>query len=298
MAGDERLKYDYTTILSKREEVLTKKIEKEIALFEDDDEGWTYHITAHDDRLRQSGKWWCAIVYPESVPPNWIDKLRAKGYAIAISPLHDKDTWNHDSPAMVNAETGELIPVGARYKTGDRKKAHWHIIIISEVKVHFREINKEIQDITHCPYVQKCRSLKNSYEYFLHINAPEKYQGYDKNEIQTYNNFRIEPNKFEQAEIYGEAIETIIEKQFTDWTEVIKFYKNSPEYILVLTNKPSVVTETLKVNWRRKNPEGIIQKTESRYELNAVRALKDIAGSLRQLLTTDTIIDTDDNEKE
>ena len=199
---DTSLQLDYTTVLTKREEGLAKKILAQVALYEDTDEGWSFHLTKHDDRIGQQGLWWSAICYEDSVPDNYIERLKATGMQVAMSPWHDKDTWNHDSPEMVNAETGEIIEKGARYKTGDRKKCHRHIIVKTDKKCSWREMNALLQNILHCPYIQKCRSLKGAFEYFLHINDPNKYQGYFKDEIIKLNGFVIEPTKYEQAVLY------------------------------------------------------------------------------------------------
>lgn len=250
---------DYTTILTKKEEKLVKKIMKQVALYEDDEEGWSFHLTAHDDRIRQQGLWWSFIVYEDSVPDNYIERLKSTGMQVALSPWHDKDSWNHDSPPMTNAETGELIPQGARYKTGDRKKCHRHGIVKTDRKCSWREMNRLLQDILHCPYIQKCRSLKGAYEYFLHLNNPEKYQGYFKDEIIKMNGFVIEPTKFEQGILYDEIITNIIEYQFTKWIEVCTYYHGQPEYMLLLSSRPAIITEVLKDNWRVKNPDGRVQ---------------------------------------
>ncbi len=257
---DTALQVDYTTILTKREQALISKISAEVALYEDTVEGWTYHLTAHDDRIRQQGLWWSFIVYPDSAPDNWLDRLRSTQMQIALSPWHDKDVWNHDSPQMVNAETGEIIPTGARYKVGERKKMHRHGIVKLDKKCSWREINALLQNILHCPYIQKCRSLKNAYDYFLHINDPEKYQGYFKDEIIRMNGFVIEPTKFEQGILYDEIVTVIIDRGFTCWSDVFKHYHGQPEYLLLLTSRPAVVTEVLRDNWRLSNPDGRIQR--------------------------------------
>ena len=259
---DITLQIDYTTVLTKREEVLAKKILNQIALYEDIAEGWTYHLTKHDDRIRQQGLWWSFIAYPESVPENWLERLQATHMQIAISPLHDKDTWSHDSPEMINAETGEIIEKGARYKMGDRKKAHWHGIVKTDKKCSWREMNALLQNILHCPYIQKCRSLQKAYEYFLHRNHPDRYQGYFKDEIIRMNGFVIEPTKFEQGTMYDEIVTTIIENCYTTWTEVFKHWHGQPEYVLLLSSRPAVVTEVLKDNWRKKNPDGRVQRVQ------------------------------------
>lgn len=259
---DITIQVDYTAVLTKREELVAKKILAEVALYEDVVEGWSYHLTAHDDRIRQQGLWWEFIVYPDSVPENWLERLKATHLQIAISPLHDKDTWNHDSPEMVNPETGEIIPKGARYKMGDRKKAHWHGIVKCDKKCSWREMNAQLQNILHCPYIQKCRTLKGAYDYFLHINHPERYQGYFKDEIIKMNGFVVEPTKFEQGILYDEIVTVVIDRHFTKWREVCKFYHGQPEYMLLLSSRPAIITEVLKDNWRTQNPDGRVQKVE------------------------------------
>lgn len=156
---EDDVKYTSESFLTKEEKRFTEKIQREMDLYEDEDEGWIYHLTKQDERYKTSGLWWSGIVYPESAPKNWIEMLRNQGFRIAISPLHDKDWWSHDSPEMVDPETGEVIPKGARYKAGSRKKAHWHIIVVSDTRMSFRDANSIIRTCTRGPYVQKCRSL-------------------------------------------------------------------------------------------------------------------------------------------
>jgi len=259
---DTSLQVDYTTVLTKREEGLAKKILAEVALFEDNEEGWSFHLTAHDDRIRQQGLWWSFIIYQDSVPDNYLERLKATGMQIALSPWHDKDSWNHDSPEMVNAETGEIIPRGARYKTGDHKKTHRHGICKTDKKCSWREMNALLQNILHCPYIQKCRSLKGAFKYFLHLDNPEKYQGYFKDEIIRMNGFVIEPTKMEQGVLYDEIVSVVIDYGYTTWTEVCKQYHGQPEYMLLLSSRPSIITEVLKDNWRKANPDGRVQRVQ------------------------------------
>lgn len=252
--GDTDIRIDYTTYLTKREEFFSEKIKKELMLYDDPEEGWVYHLSKGDSRLKQSGYWWSAIVYPESAPADWVQALRARGYRIAISPLHDKDTWNHDSPEFVDPLTGEIKPKGALYKTGDRKKAHWHIIVVVDKRTGYAEMNAELQTITHCPYIQKCRSLRNAFDYFLHINHPEKYQKYDKDEIQVYNNFHVEPTKYEQNIIALEMVRLIQEHNLIEWCEVVEFFQNDPEMSLVLGARTGYFNSYVKSRYYRQNP--------------------------------------------
>ena len=103
---------------------------------------------------------WATIVYQESCKEDWIDDLEQLKIPCYVSPLHDKDIS----------------------KDGTLKKAHWHVIIVVDKRTGYIEMNNIMRNLTHCPYIQKCRSLRNAYDYFLHINAPEKYQAHQNAE--------------------------------------------------------------------------------------------------------------------
>ena len=261
-SGDSSIKLDCSAILTKAEEKYAKKLKDALALYEDDVEGWTYHMTKNDYRLKTSGCWWSFIVYPESAPTGWWERLIAQGFELARSPLHDKDKWDHDSPEMVDADTGEIIPKGARYKFGDKKKAHWHCIAKSDKRMSYMEANNLIREITHGPYVQKCRSLRNAYEYFLHLNHPKKYQGYDRDEILTANNFHLEPNKYEQGLMQCEIIRTIHEKNITKVWQLTAHYADQPEYMAIITGKPGIFTSLIHSLWNEAHPEGSIKRVK------------------------------------
>lgn len=256
-SGDNAIKVDYSGFLTKQEEKYTKRLQGALQLYEDEIEGWCYHLHKDDVRRRTSGLWWVAVAYPESVPENWIEKLKATGLEAEISPLHDKDKWSHDSPEMVNGETGEIIPKGHFYKFGDRKKAHWHIIIKSEKRMSYVEANALIRSITNGPYIQKCRSLKNAHEYHTHLNHPEKYQGYDKDEIIVLNGFHLEPNKYEAGIMQDEILGEIRDRNVTEFYELTDLYRGQPEYIQIIASKPGIFTSLIKSLWLKQHPERV-----------------------------------------
>jgi len=256
-AGDDTIKLNYTTLLTKREEEIAKKIKENIMQYDDPEEGWIWHLAKADLRQKTSARWWRAIVYPESAPSDWIQKLVAAGYKIAISPLHDKDTWDHDSPEYLNPETGEIMPKGSLYKKGDHKKAHWHVILVCDVRMGFREVNAEVQRICHCPYIQRCKSLSGSYQYFWHENHPDKYQNYDRSEIQKYNGFQIELTKTDMIKLTQEIIELIEKNDLCEWAEVVEFFNRDFEFVQVLSSRTSYFVAYVKSRYYRKNPNAV-----------------------------------------
>lgn len=261
-SGDSSLTLDYSAVLTKMEESFTKKLEAHLSLYEDEVEGWCYHLAKSDYRWKTSGTWWSFIVYPESAPQNWIELLRATGLRLAISPLHDKDKWDHDSPEMVDAATGEKIPKGTRYKAGDKKKPHWHCIGVSDKRMSYKEANALIRKCTHGPYIQKCRSLRNAYNYFLHLNHPNKYQGYDKDEIKKYNEFHLEPTKYEVGQMQEEIIRQIMEHQICEMYDLMKHFLGQTEYLAIITAKPGIFTSLVNSIWKKKHPEGKVQRVK------------------------------------
>lgn len=250
----------YNRNLQKSEAKYLEKIEKEKELFEDREEGWVYHLTAEELKHRESSKWWSFIVYPESAGKNWREKLQLLGCELAISPLHDKDLWSHDSPEIVDEETGEIIEEkGSRYKSGEKKKSHWHCIIKFEKTIRYKEANKIVRAITNGPYLQKCMSLKGQYEYFTHANNPEKYQ-YEKSEIERYNGFIVETTQSDRIVMIDEIGRVIAEKEFLDLGEVRKYYEGQYEYINVIALKGYYFEKLTQVNFRKRYPEGRTQK--------------------------------------
>lgn len=264
----------YNRFVRKSEEKFNKKIGLEKKLFEDKEEGWTFHMTAEEFKAQKSSKWWSGIVYPESADENWLERLTQLQCEISVSPLHDKDFWNHDSPAVMDDDGVIIEDKGSRYKAGDRKKAHWHFIIKFDKMMTFEEVNRLIREITNGPYLQKCYSLKGMYEYFIHLNNPEKYQ-YDKSEIQSFNGFIIETTNADRIVMVDEVGRVIDENGFDNMMELRRYYDGQYEYINVISLKSFYFEKLLQTNYRIHFPEGRTQnvrlvnlKGENNYDSN------------------------------
>lgn len=109
--------------------------------------------TTKDGRYRQ----WTIIIYPESVPHDWQDKISDLRWA--QSPLHDKD---------VNPD-------------GTLKKPHHHIMIVFDGKKSYEQV-KIISDSINGASPQFVRDIRGMLRYFAHLDNPEKTQ-YDKSKI-------------------------------------------------------------------------------------------------------------------
>lgn len=108
---------------------------------------------------------WAFVVYPDSLPDDWINLLRLKGTACAVSPLHDKD---------INPD-------------GSLKKAHYHIILSFGNPTTYNNV-KNFADDFNGTIPQYLESVVGYYRYLTHRDNPEKAQ-YNEEEIQVFNGF-------------------------------------------------------------------------------------------------------------
>lgn len=105
------------------------------------------------------GRNWAFVMYPESMPDDWFDRLQMTGLPFAISPLHDKDT----NP------------------TGEGKKPHYHVICYYENSTTQKSVKELVCDLVNATIPIKLESMQGMYRYHIHQDNPEKYQYDDRN---------------------------------------------------------------------------------------------------------------------
>ena len=146
---------------------------------------------------------WAFIVYPESAPADWKERLVQTGLPCAISPLHDKD----------------LDP------TGSPKKAHYHVIASWEGPTTFN-VAKTLTDGFNAPIPQALEQVRGYYRYLTHKDNPEKFQ-YDELAIQTINGFNIadftELSKSEVLAIKRKLQALIRELELVEYSDFMDF---------------------------------------------------------------------------
>ena len=100
------------------------------------------------------------VVYPESAPVNWIERLDQHHIAALISPLHDKD----------------------KNPSGEPKKAHYHVLLMFESPADYESkvapIFAEIGGVGR----EKVGSARGYARYLCHLDNPEKIQ-YSPSEV-------------------------------------------------------------------------------------------------------------------
>lgn len=180
-------------------------------------------LAAKVNKVYGKSRTWACIMYADSVPADWEDKLRMIGVAFAVSPLHDKDVT----------------------QTGVLKKPHWHVIL------HWpggSTTYKTAEDIARgvlrgtipIPLV----SPRGYYRYFCHLDNPKKAQ-YDEKDIITGNGFDVgdflELTAQEKAEIRMKILELIITCDMSEYWELVVYAM----YNLTRAEMDFIATNTL-----------------------------------------------------
>lgn len=141
---------------------------------------------------------WAFVLYPESAPADWKDRLKQAGMKCAISPLHDKD------------ENPDKTP----------KKAHYHVIVCYEGPTTYNNV-KRLTESLNQPIPQPLEQVRGYYRYLTHEDNPEKAQ-YSKTEIQTINGFAIqdfvELTRSEVGKITREIVQLIRDNNITEYS--------------------------------------------------------------------------------
>lgn len=162
---------------------------------------------------------WTFVLYPESAPEDWRDKLKLSGLMAAISPLHDRD----------------LNP------TGEAKKAHFHVLLVYSGPTTYNAVAKFTASLN-ATVPQALESVRGMYRYFTHKDNPEKFQ-YEEKEITTCNGFNIadlvELTKSEVNEIKCNVLKLVREVGITEYSSLIDFLLDNEmaaEYDVAINN--------------------------------------------------------------
>lgn len=177
---------------------------------------------------------WTFILYPESAPSDWRNRLVETRIEAVISPLHDKD---------IN-ETGEI------------KKAHYHVLLLYPTVKSYKQV-KELTNEFNAPAPQKARSTKGVVRYMLHEDNPEKYQ-YEKSELDAINGADIatllKPTASDRYALIGEMMEFVSENDIVELKELIDYSlqeRFEDWFPLLCDNSAYIVGEYIKSNRHR-----------------------------------------------
>lgn len=102
------------------------------------------------------------VVYPESAPENWLERLDGLHVPAFVSPLHNQDINPDGSP----------------------KKPHWHILIMF-AGVKTREQAQEVIDAIGGVGCESVSTVRGYARYLVHADNPEKAQ-YSKSDVRAF----------------------------------------------------------------------------------------------------------------
>ena len=149
---------------------------------------------------------WAFVLYPESAPSDWKDKLQQTGLQCAISPLHNRD---------VNPD-------------GTPKKEHYHVILTYSGPTSFNVVKALTEELKQ-PIPQALEQVRGYYRYLTHKDNPEKAQ-YDEREIKTINGFNIadftELTRTEVTQIKKLLQSLIREKDICEYAQLMDFLQD------------------------------------------------------------------------
>ena len=162
---------------------------------------------------------WAFVVYPESLPDDWLSVLRETGLQCAISPLHDRDV----DPS------------------GDAKKAHYHVIACYAGPTSCNVV-KGLTDALNAPAPQALEQVRGYYRYLTHKDNPEKAQ-YSEQDIQVINGFSIldfvELTRSEVITIKKE-LQTLIREadilEYSDFMDLLQDSEMTQQYDVASSN--------------------------------------------------------------
>ena len=199
----------------------------------------------------KSEKMRCAmcLVYPDSAMPDWMDRLYRWHIPAAISPLHDKDTWDDvRTPVIETNEKGEpimdkngeaVLKVDGEgevvfhyfHHKGDIKKPHWHVMLSYGNATTEKVFQKIIDDIGGViPELEHMQvsSPWSMFRYFGHLDDSDKTQ-YDMKDCVLMGGF--DPANFETYTGKNEPVKEVLgdikyhSDEIHSYKDLVYYYK-------------------------------------------------------------------------
>lgn len=178
---------------------------------------------------------WTVVVYPESAPENWRDILDEMHIEWVESPLHDSD---------LNA-------------TGEKKKAHWHILLMFGGVKSYEQVVELCQDLN-CPRPERCHNAKAMVRYMAHLDNPDKAQ-YSISDIVSHGGVDIaellRPNASERYSLIREMIAFIRDNDIIEYQDIMDYaaeFRPDDWFPLLCDNSTFVINQYVSSQRHRK----------------------------------------------
>lgn len=193
------------------------------------------------------GRNWAFVMYPESMPSDWFERLEKTGLPFAISPLHDKD----------------IDP------TGEKKKAHYHVICQYGNTTTQKNVKDNVCDIVNATIPIKLESIKGMYRYHLHLDNPDKFQ-YDDRDRTFINGFDVSSvNALTATEIdklSNQILEFIDNNDIIEYSDLLYEFRVNDMYNLLNVAKNHTILFNTYIKSKRHKHEKLKSETYHKLE--------------------------------
>ena len=178
--------------------------------------------------VKEKGRYFAFILYPDSLPEGWKDKLTAIDLPMAISPLHDKDKKEISSEDELTDDELKLYKAGKLYK-----KPHYHVLYVAKNPVTADGVRLKIKralggkTLSHVEIVD---GVKSYFDYMTHESkdaVKKKKHKYDKKDITYINDFDIDRyvtlDEHQKQDLFSTLMEIIMQQRLQNYPQLIRF---------------------------------------------------------------------------
>lgn len=167
-----------------------------------------------EKRKGQRHRGWVGVLYPDSAPDDWADRLTNEGVPACVSPLHDQDT---------NAD-------------GTPKKPHWHVLLVWDGPIAY-ETAKAVMDAIGAVMPPKnpkpgevkpwAVTVRGSARYLCHTDNPDKAR-YAPEDVRCFNGadyFELVNCVGDEDAVFDEITDFIDEQGVTSFAAFVRYCK-------------------------------------------------------------------------
>ena len=181
-----------------------------------------------DEKRRARSRGWACILYPESAPEDWRERLAETHVQALVSPLHDSD---------VTAD-------------GEPKKAHYHVLAMFDNAMqesHARAVFAQL-GVTAPP--ELVRSIKAYARYLVHLDDHDKHR-YSAADVQAFSGAswaHVALDEEEEKDALLDEIEDFIDEQgLVSYRALCRYARSErPEWVHTIRTKTIHLSAYLK----------------------------------------------------
>lgn len=186
------------------------------------------------------------ILYEDSAPSDWRQRLQDLHVCSAASPLHDEDRFEDDFAG------DEVRPP---HKAGDLKKPHRHVLLMFDGKKAVSQVCRMVEPLG-VRHVELVNSLRGYSRYLCHLDEPQTGVPYPKRiypvqGIETFCGASLDLSKALSGEelkrVRSEVIRFVRENHVTEYADLVDYAEDrEPDWIEFVTGKTVFLTAYLR----------------------------------------------------